>query len=75
MNIDQRLKDVVVRNPKVRMKRVEAFLRYLASLEAAGIDTKARYGITHPFAGKPEAVRANWARSLNRMASGQKLLS
>ena len=69
MNIDEPLKKILVRNPKVRVERVEAFLRYLEQLEAAGIKTTPHYGITHPFAGKPEAVQPNRTRSMNRTAS------
>ena len=69
MNIDERLKKILVRSPAVRVERVEAFLRYLEQLEAAGIETKPRYRITHPFAGRPEAVQANPTRSLNRTTS------
>ena len=69
MNSDEQLKGILARNPKVRMERVDAFLRYLASLEAAGIDTKPRYGLTHPFARKVESVKANPTRSLNNTIS------
>jgi len=48
-----------------------SLLAFLRDLEAAGIDTKSHYGLTHPFATKPSKVQQQpraWTqnRSLRR---------
>jgi hypothetical protein len=48
---------VLTRNPSVNPRKVEELLQFLRDLEAAGVDTKSRYGLTHPFATEPSKVR------------------
>lgn len=54
------------RNLKVDPRKVEELLQFLRDLEAAGVDTKSHYGLTHPFATEPGKVQQPRASTQNR---------
>ncbi len=49
MAVNEPLDELLSRNPQVDVRQVNRYLQYLKDLEAAGIDTKATYQLSHPF--------------------------
>ncbi len=65
MSADHHFEEVLQRNPNVRAERVQAFLRYVERLEAAGIELLPHYRLTHPFAGNRRALQPDSPQSMN----------